>query len=99
MLCALSLRKLDRFWLEFSAVIPRLGGAEGDEGIEIFRRREGVYFEAGADGMPVADIRRKAGINRATSFNWKRKYTGCCRRCAPAEADRGRERQAAEGSC
>jgi hypothetical protein len=34
---------LDRFWLEFSAVIPRLGGAESNEGIEIFGRPEGVH--------------------------------------------------------
>ncbi len=32
--------KLDRFWLEFSAAIPRLGGAESDEGIEVFGRPE-----------------------------------------------------------
>jgi putative transposase len=29
-----------------------------------------------ADGMPVADICRKAGISPATYFNWKRKYDG-----------------------
>ena len=40
-------RKSDRFWLEFSAVIPRLGGAESDEGIEIFGRPEGVHSQAG----------------------------------------------------
>ena len=28
------------------------------------------------DGMPVADICRKAGISQATYFNWKRKYDG-----------------------
>jgi hypothetical protein len=39
--------KLDRFWLEFSVVIPRLGGAESDEGLEIFGRPEGVYSQAG----------------------------------------------------
>src|ERR1700689_856096 len=27
--------KLDRFWVEFSAVIPRLGGAESDEGFAV----------------------------------------------------------------
>jgi hypothetical protein len=27
--------KLDRFWLEFSAVIPWLGGAESDEGLAL----------------------------------------------------------------
>jgi hypothetical protein len=37
---------LDRFWLEFSAVIPWLGGAESDEGLEVFGRAEGVYSEA-----------------------------------------------------
>jgi hypothetical protein len=39
--------KLDRFWLEFSAVISWLGGAESDEGLEVFGRPEGVHFEAG----------------------------------------------------
>ncbi|MGB6538618.1 MAG: hypothetical protein WBF58_21965 [Xanthobacteraceae bacterium] len=39
--------KLDRFWLEFSAVIPRLGGAESDEGFEVFGRPEGVYTQTG----------------------------------------------------
>jgi putative transposase len=38
--------KLDRFWLESSASIPRLGGAESDEGLEVFGRPEGVHFEA-----------------------------------------------------
>jgi len=39
--------KLDRFRLEFSAVIPWLGGAESDEGIEIFGGAEGVHSQAG----------------------------------------------------
>ena len=38
--------KLDRFWLEFSAVIPWLGGADNDEGIEVFGRPEGVHSQA-----------------------------------------------------
>jgi hypothetical protein len=38
--------KLDRFWLESSASIPWLGGAESDEGIEIFGRPEGVHSQA-----------------------------------------------------
>jgi len=33
-------------------------------------------LKQGADGMPVADICRKAGISPATYFNWKRKYDG-----------------------
>jgi putative transposase len=34
----------------------------------------------GADGIPVADICRKAGISKATHLNWKKKYVACCRR-------------------
>ena len=30
----------------------------------------------GADGMPVADVCRKAGISQATYFNWKKKCDG-----------------------
>jgi putative transposase len=33
-------------------------------------------LKQGADGMPVADVCRKAGISQATYFNWKRKYDG-----------------------
>ena len=37
------------------------------------------------DGVLVADICRKAGINQATYFNWKKKYDGLqpgsARRC------------------
>ena len=57
-------------------MIPWLGGAESDEGLEVFGRPEGVHFKQGADGMPVADICRKAGISQATYFNWKKKYDG-----------------------
>ena len=28
------------------------------------------------EGVPVAEICRKAGISRATYFNWKKKYDG-----------------------
>lgn len=28
------------------------------------------------DGVPVAEICRKAGISQATYFNWKKKYAG-----------------------
>ena len=38
------------------------------------RRRS--FLKPGADGMPVADICRKAGISHATYFNWKKKYDG-----------------------
>ena len=28
------------------------------------------------DGVPVAEVCRKAGISQATFFNWKKKYGG-----------------------
>jgi putative transposase len=33
-------------------------------------------LKQGADGMPVTDICRKAGISQTTYFNWKKKYDG-----------------------
>jgi hypothetical protein len=59
-----------------SAPIPRLGGAESDEGLAVFGRPEGVHLQQGNDGIAVADICRKAGISQATYFNWKKKYDG-----------------------
>ncbi len=38
--------------------------------------QKAFILKQGADGMPVADICRKAGISQATYFNWKRKYDG-----------------------
>jgi len=36
--------------------------------------QKAFILKQGADGVPVADICRKAGISQATYFNWKRKY-------------------------
>lgn len=33
-------------------------------------------MKQGADGVPVAEICRRAGISQATYFNWKKKYAG-----------------------
>src|SRR5437762_14140215 len=38
--------------------------------------QKAFVLKQGADGMPVADLCRKAGISQATYFNWKRKYDG-----------------------
>ena len=38
--------------------------------------QKAFILKQGADGMPVADICRKAGIGAATYFNWKKKYDG-----------------------
>ena len=38
--------------------------------------QKAFILKQGADGMPVAEICRKAGISQATYCNWKRKYDG-----------------------
>jgi putative transposase len=38
--------------------------------------QKAFILKQGADGMPVADICRRAGISQATYFNWKKKYDG-----------------------
>jgi putative transposase len=57
-------------------VIPWLGGAEQDEVLEVLGRPKAFILKQGSDGLPVADICRKAGISQATYFNWKKRYDG-----------------------
>ena len=38
--------------------------------------QKAFILKQGSDGVPVADICRKAGIGQATYFDWKRKYKG-----------------------
>ena len=38
--------------------------------------QKAFILKQGADGIPVADIYRKAGISQATYFNWKKKNDG-----------------------
>ena len=38
--------------------------------------QKAFILKQGADGMPVADICRKAAISPATYFNWKKQYDG-----------------------
>ena len=38
--------------------------------------QKAFILKHGADGMPVADICRRAGISQATYFNWRKKYEG-----------------------
>jgi hypothetical protein len=56
------------------------GGAENDEGIELSDAQKAFILKQGADGVPVTDIYRRAGISQATSFNWKKAREGPCRR-------------------
>ena len=38
--------------------------------------QKAFILKQGADGVPEAEICRKAGISQATYFNWKKKYDG-----------------------
>ena len=38
--------------------------------------QKAFILKQGRDGMPVAEICRKAGISQASYFNWKKKYDG-----------------------
>jgi len=38
--------------------------------------QKAFILKQGADGVPLAEICRKAGISQATYFNWKKKYDG-----------------------
>lgn len=38
--------------------------------------QKAFILKQGEDGMPVAEIYRKAGISQATYFNWKKNYGG-----------------------
>ena len=49
--------------------------------------QKAFILRQGADGVPVADICRKAGISQATYFNWRKKYAGMM----PSEMKRLRE--------
>ncbi|MBB3773320.1 hypothetical protein FHS55_003953 [Angulomicrobium tetraedrale] len=38
--------------------------------------QKAFILKQGADGVPVADVCRRAGISQATYFSWKKKYEG-----------------------
>lgn len=38
--------------------------------------QKAFVLKQGDDGVPVAEICRKAGISQATYFSWKKKYAG-----------------------
>jgi putative transposase len=49
--------------------------------------QKAFIIKQGEEGMPVAEICRKAGISQATYFNWKKKWAGML----PSEMKRVRE--------
>ena len=38
--------------------------------------QKAFILKQGEDGVPVAEVCRKAGISQATYFNWRKKYAG-----------------------
>ena len=38
--------------------------------------QKAFVLKQGVDGIPAAEICRRAGISQATYFNWKKKYDG-----------------------
>jgi putative transposase len=56
--------------------MPRLGGAKPMRASRFTDAQKAFILKQGAEGMPVAEICRKAGISAATYFNWKKKYDG-----------------------
>jgi putative transposase len=38
--------------------------------------QKAFILKQGEQGIPLAEICRKAGISQATYFNWKKKYAG-----------------------
>ncbi len=38
--------------------------------------RKAFILKQGAEGMPVAEICRKAGISQASYFSWKKRFEG-----------------------
>ena len=53
-----------------------MGGAESMKASKFTDAQKAFILKQGADGLPVADICRKAGISQATYFNWKKKFEG-----------------------
>ena len=49
--------------------------------------QKAFIVKQGEEGIPVAEICRKAGISQATYFNWRKKYAGLM----PSEMKRLRE--------
>jgi putative transposase len=63
--------------LEFSALISWLGeGAEAMKASKFSDVQQAFILKQGDDGVPVAEICRKAWIIQATYSNWRKKYAG-----------------------
>jgi putative transposase len=65
------------FELEFSAVFsPGWEERKTMKASKFSDAQKAFILKQGNDGVPIAEICRKAGISQATYFNWKKKYDG-----------------------
>ncbi len=59
--------------------------------------QKAFVLKQGADGVPMVEICRRAGISQATYFNWKKKYDGLMlsemKRLKQLEEENGRLRK------
>jgi putative transposase len=70
-------RKLDRSKLEFSALAsPGWEERKTMKASKFSDAQKAFILKQGADGIPVAEICRRAGTSQATYFNWKKNYDG-----------------------
>jgi transposase-like protein len=67
---------LDRFELEFFAVSSLAGRREAMKASKFTDAQKAFVIKQGEEGVPVAEVCRKAGISQATYFAWKKKYAG-----------------------
>jgi putative transposase len=65
-------------------------GSEAMKASKFTDAQKAFIIKQGEDGVPVAEVCRKAGISQATFFNWKKKYAGLL----PSEMRRLRELEA-----
>jgi putative transposase len=60
----------------FRDIFPWLEERKTMKASQFSDARKAFILKQGNDGVPVADICRKAGISQATYLNWKKKYDG-----------------------
>jgi putative transposase len=57
-------------------VFSLAGRSEAMKASKLTDAQKAFVFKQGEEGVPVAEVCRKAGISQATYFAWKKKYAG-----------------------
>jgi Transposase len=66
-------REPGAFWVRvFGVPSSLLGGGEPMKASQFTDAQKAFVLKQGAEGVPVAELCRKAGISPATYFNWKK---------------------------